>query len=204
MRCEAQTKAGKQCKNTSKTGSRCYQHQTQLEEAEGLNSKINKEDLRSLFCDQLSHVNSILKFKYKLRLPQFPEYISENMISHILHKQGIITDWVKKKRGDLVTSSKEQIECKCFSSTGPISFSPTAKWSQLYILDAQEWRNNFFCLYLIDCDDVEFKNSVMVNEDEFMIDQCADIRRPRITWEKLSPQIEYQIVVKGTFEDLIG
>jgi hypothetical protein len=39
-------------------------------------------------------------------------------------------------------------ECKCFTSDGPLSFTPSSNWDVIYFLDARDWLNDNFILYI--------------------------------------------------------
>ena len=67
------------------------------------------------------------KYNIKGRNPNFPEDISETMIMHILQSKDP-TCTRDTKSGDLWSKSEKKIECKCFTSNGPISFGPNSKW----------------------------------------------------------------------------
>src|SRR3989304_3782943 len=87
--------------------------------------------------------SNIISSQY-YRRPNFPEYLSENIIKHILQNNGDNTI-EKNNPGDLFSRIDGNIECKCFSSNAPISFSPKTTWDSLYILDARDWTNDFYC-----------------------------------------------------------
>jgi hypothetical protein len=142
----------------------------------------------------------------KVRFPSIPEDISENIIKFIIHSKlnDKTSNW-SCKRGDLVSEKEGKQECKCFTSDGPPSFTPTSQWDVIYFLDARNWLHNKFILYRIPLKRTsdEWKN-IKVNKKETFNDQCKQGRRPRITWESLHPQVSKYCteVFNGTFEEI--
>ena len=153
----------------------------------------------------ISRKNSSNILNINFRLPYIPEDISENMIKFIIHKNGDNTSsWNCK--GDLLSSIEGKQECKCFTSTGPISFTPSSEWDSIYFLDATEWLNDCFKLYKFPYKRTsdEWKN-IKVNKNQTFEDQSLQGRRPRINWSGLYPQIKEKccLVFQGSFEDII-
>ena len=88
------------------------------------------------------------KYGVPIRLPSIPEDISKNMIKFILHKVHDKTSrWDCK--GDLQSRQEGKQECKCFTSDGLLSFTPSSDWDVIYFLDARQWLSNVFVLYKI-------------------------------------------------------
>lgn len=137
----------------------------------------------------------------KVRFPCIPEDISENIIKNIIHNKlkDKSSSWDCKK-GDLYSLKEGKQECKCFTSNGPISFTPTSEWDVLYFLDARKWLNDIFILYKVNLKKTssEWKN-IKVNKSETFQDHCDQKRRPRIGWEGLKGQLSgnYVIVYAG-------
>lgn len=144
------------------------------------------------------------KIGIKMRTPNFPEQISENIIKFIIQKQfdKNIT-WICK--GDLKSDIYGKIECKCFSSSGPTSFGPTENWNIIFFLDMTEWLKNKIVLYKVNLQNTskEWKN-IKVNKKETFEQQCVNKRRPRINWKNLYPQIKdyCEIIFTGKLEDI--
>jgi hypothetical protein len=140
----------------------------------------------------------------KVRLPNFPEDISENIIKTIIeHKFNIKINWNCK--GDLLYE-KQQIECKCFSSNGPISFSPSSKWDEIYFLDARTFlKNDNFVLYKCELkrSDKKWEN-IKVNSTTTFSECSKNGKRPRIIWKSLYSQISdhLEIIFEGTFKEI--
>jgi hypothetical protein len=153
----------------------------------------------------ISRKNSSSLLNINFRLPCIPEDISENMIKFIIHKNGDNTSsWNCK--GDLLSSIEGKQECKCFTSTGPISFTPSSEWDSIYFLDATEWLNDCFKLYKFPYKRTsdEWKN-IKVNKNQTFEDQSLQGRRPRINWSGLYPQIKEKcsLIFEGSFEDIV-
>jgi hypothetical protein len=149
-------------------------------------------------------IESSNRLNIKFRFPSIPEDITENIIKFILHNISDTTvTWNCK--GDLLSKIAGVFECKCFTSIGPLSFTPSSNWDNIYFLDAQEWLKNRFTLY-----EVSLKrnskewNSIMINKTETFEDQCKQKRRPRICWKLLHPQLKdyCKKIFEGTFEDI--
>ncbi len=133
--------------------------------------------------------NIFSKYNILYRKPIIPEDISENIIKFIIRYNGDSScSW--KCKGDLISSTYGVIECKCITSPGPISFSPSSIWGKLYILDASKWLENHIILYRVDmtAESAEWRN-IQINATQTFGDQAAQGRRPRIKWSKLYPQI---------------
>lgn len=146
------------------------------------------------------------KIGVKVRLPSIPEDISENIIKEIIHNKlnDKTTRW-DCKMGDLQSKKEGKLECKCFTSNGPPSFTPSSNWDVIYFLDARNWLNDHFILYKISLKrtSMEWKN-IRVNKNQTFEDQTKQGRRPRIAWDALYPQISSfcDKVYEGTFDDI--
>lgn len=133
-----------------------------------------------------------------------PEDISENMIKYIIHRNGDVSSkWNCK--GDLLSVKEGIQECKCFTSDGPCSFTPSSEWDVIYFLDARKWLNDKFILYKISLkmSSEEWKK-IKVSKLQTIDDQCKQGRRPRITWNSLQPQISEfcENIFEGSFSDI--
>lgn len=140
----------------------------------------------------------------KFRFPSIPEDISENMVKFLIHyKLGDTTSrW--DCSGDLLSTKEGKQECKCFTSDGPPSFTPSSQWDVIYFLDARKWLEDKFVLYKVNLkrSSAEWLN-IKVSKKQTFADQCSQGRRPRITWESLYPQISAhtQKVFEGSFDE---
>ena len=142
----------------------------------------------------------------KIRFPSIPEDISENMIKFILHYKlnDKTSSWACDK-GDLKSKVEGVQECKCFTSDGPLSFTPSGDWDVIYFLDAREWLDDNFVLYRVGLKKTsnEWK-SIKVNKKQTFEEQCIQGRRPHISWDAIYPQIsDYcEKIFEGSFEDI--
>ena len=152
---------------------------------------MNKEYTKEIL---LSRLESYKKFHSssslhkKIRKPNFPEDISENIVKNFLEFE---TTW-KEKTGDLFSKKFGKIEIKCFSSDGPISFGPKEEWEILYVLDAKNFANNVFELHKVNLSSKQFRD-IQVSKKQKFSDQILQSRRPRICWSSLYKKIENHV-----------
>lgn len=109
-----------------------------------LNNLIDKYNE---YINFLKDINKLLSYK-KIRLPNYPSDISENIVKFVLLKKYKICGNWDTKSGDLYLLDKI-IEIKGFSSEGPSSFGPTEKWDWLYFIDCKDTLNKNFKVYEI-------------------------------------------------------
>jgi hypothetical protein len=182
--------------------------------------KIKKKILIDIYTRELLEENYYIHREYyikrsrlcelhgvKIRLPPIPEDISENIIKFIIHDTlgDVSSSW--NCSGDLSSHLEGKQECKCFTSNGPISFTPSSSWNILYFLDSRNWINDRFILYRINLSNSspEWKN-IPVNKTQSFENQCNQGRRPRINWESLKPHIlQYcEKIFDGTFQEILN
>lgn len=174
-----------------------------------LRDTYTKEVLQEQYKSHKTYVESRMasasRLNITIRLPHIPEDISENIVKFILHKLGDITSRWNCSRGDLYSDKELVQECKCFTSNGPLSFSPSTDWNVIYFLDARNWLSDRFSLYRIQLrkSSPEWQNIKMSKTQTFAM-QMSQGRRPRIGWENLYPQVEdsTQKIFEGTFDDI--
>jgi len=183
----------------------------------------SEQALKERFFHHKLYVESTLTWKQEhgieqARLPNMPEDISENIVKFIARNTLNMQDcvWTKGAEqqsddedqittGDLHSTSIGKLECKCFTSDGPISFGPTESWNVLYFLDARDWLNDHFVLYAFNDTNLSADwQNVKVNKTQTYADQCKAKRRPRISWNSLQPQlgIKCVMVYDGSFDDI--
>jgi hypothetical protein len=135
----------------------------------------------------INYVKNIQKYKKygKLRLPNFPEFLSENICLYIINK----TEKYKYSRenaktGDLIKEDGKKIEVKSFSSKGPTSFGPSEKWDELYFVDSTNFLESKFKVYKFNIkNDDEDMKKLKINKNQTYFDQCQEKRRPRINFK---------------------
>lgn len=171
--------------------------------------EYDENTLRMAWSSHLDYCKSRLKLNlnHKIRLPIVPEDISENIIKFILRKNGDNEcKWAKDVdgKGDLVSGSK-RYECKCFTSTGPLSYSPTPDWDKICFLDLTNYLDDKLILY--ECNlkptDEEWCK-IKLNKNQSFTDQCDEKRRPRLTFDGLKKQLGDKLskVYEGNFESI--
>jgi hypothetical protein len=154
-----------------------------------------------LNCNQLK--------SFGIRMPNFPEDISENLVKFVVRKYEKDETIIWSKEGDLL-SKEGKCEVKCFSSSGPSSFGPTEKWNILYFLDATKCLEEYFIVYKINLSNISDdwkKLKLNKKKCETFLDQCNQGRRPRIHWEEIKKQINPQNISKifqGYIKDLLN
>lgn len=116
---------------------------------DGFTKEILKELLQHYIVghDLRAKINESLKNK-KCRNENFPSEISENICKFALCKKyKMMPNW-DSVSGDLDFYNKK-IEVKGFMSCGPSSYGPTEKWDYICFVDAQDFKNFRFKVYLI-------------------------------------------------------
>jgi len=103
--------------------------------------------------------------KKKIRNPNFPSHISENIAKLALCKKyKVMPNWDCK--GDLTMLSK-QLEIKGFMSSGPLSFGPAEPWDYIYFVDGMRTREGIYQVYEIKLShkSEEWRNIVMSGKE---------------------------------------
>jgi hypothetical protein len=170
----------------------------------------SKELLKEQYTLHKSYVkgriNTTIKIDVKVRLPCIPEDISENIVKNIIHNK--LNDKTSRwdcKKGDLESQKEGKQECKCFTSNGPLSFTPSSNWDIIYFLDARNWLDDKFILYRTSLKRTSVEwSKIKVSKTQTFEDQTKQGRRPHITWESLYPQIESYCskVYEGDFDNI--
>jgi hypothetical protein len=142
--------------------------------------------------------------KKKIRMPNFPSEISENIVKFIILKtKNICPTWYTKS-GDLCLLDKK-IEVKGFRSSGPTSFGPTEKWDILYFIDCTNYINKKFKIYeiMLSNKDKRWKN-IKVNKEETLKDQSKQKRRPRLKFQSIKEQLgkHCKLIFNGSIDQL--
>jgi len=172
-----------------------------------MNKELNSEQINELFLIYKKYYDELYNFKtknnIKIRFPNFPEGLSENIIRlFIINKEN--RNCHCSNVGDLIIEN-QKIEIKCFSSKGPTSFGPKEKWKEIYFLDCLEFKNNKFRIYKCNLsNDSHEWQKIQINKNETFYDVCMKGKRPRINFEELKKQLlnNISLVYDGNFENL--
>jgi len=175
--------------------------------------KYNLALLRQMYNLHRTYVanraNLAQLYGVSIRSSGLPEDLSENMIKFIISTRSTnksMSDVTWNCSGDLYSPTNGKLECKCFTSDGPISFSPKPDWNSIYFLDATQWLNNRFVLYHTNLrGSSEIWKQIMINRTNNFNDLSVLGRRPRLTWCKLYPQIKdcTSVEFDGSFDDIV-
>lgn len=173
--------------------------------------RYTKTILQRRFTQHKNYVQESIQISKEsgivFRFPSIPEDISENLIKFILHRTHDPTSRWDTKTGDLFSTKEGKQECKCFTSVGPISFTPHSDWDVIYFLDATQWLKDHFILYRIPLrmSSPEWM-SVQINRRQTYRDQSDQGRRPRIGWLPLYSQMKAycEKIAEGTFVSLLA
>ena len=143
------------------------------------------------------------------------EIISENAIKFFI-KNHLKKECHNALIGDLVVKENNnysKIECKCFTSNGPISFGPTEKWDKLIFLDSRKWLDNQFIIIEVNLSNTDKNWKEIIfnkNENETYESKCKKGVRPRMNWYALEKILDQpnlkenkKILYSGTFENMI-
>jgi len=121
----------------------------------------------------------------KIRSPNFPSEISENIVKFAIRKRYNICPCWDTDSGDL-SLFDNKLEVKAYSSDGPSSFGPSEDWNILYFIDCRNYTRKHFKIYEIKLSNLNpIFNSVMVNKKQTFKNQCDEGRRPRLCFSKL-------------------
>lgn len=185
-----------------------------LPESKNKNIK-NITDLIKIYKIEYNHNQLIMQFNKetncKMRQNGLCEIISENAIKFFI-KNHLNEECYNASTGDLCIKKNEKItkvECKCFTSDGPISFGPQESWDKLFFLDARKWLNNQFKIIEINISNSNKKwTEIVFNKvkNETFKTQIDAGRRPRMNWNQLSSLIPKENKIElfnGSFEEMI-
>ena len=175
-----------------------------------ITDKYTEEILKERYYAHKEYVKKTKEFIKKtginIRLPCIPEDISENIIKLIIHnKLGDKTSIWNTKTGDLFSQNEGKQECKCFTSDGPLSFTPSSEWDIIYFLNAKDWINDNYILYKINLQrNSEVWKNIKINKTQTFEDQCKQGRRPRMNFDLLQKQLNQHClkVFEGSFDNI--
>lgn len=170
---------------------------------------LTPDMLCELFALEKTYTLGLLRardaYNIPIRLNGLPSHVSENIIKFVvINKLGDKTCTWSCSVGDLA-SKDGKLECKCFTSDGPISFGPDQEWTHIYFLDARRWLEDTFVVWRVERPNTDdLWKTIKMNKKESKQDQSDSKRRPRINWEGLYPQIKEVChkVWEGSFENI--
>lgn len=159
--------------------------------------QIRSNDLVVLLTAHKTYYEALAPFGQRVN---FPEQLSQSLIMWML----AFNDRECKRccPGDLVEGNQKR-ECKAFSSTGPLSFSPSSSWD--IVLDAREWQNDKYTLYEVNLTSLSPEwLGVKVNANDTFEKQAKAGRRPRLGWRTLYQQLEIntKVLFNGSIDTL--
>jgi hypothetical protein len=147
-----------------------------------------------LYVKSINNTNQKFKNK-KIRSPNFPEAISENIVKFAYNYVYKISPLWNIASGDLELYDIElqkniKLEVKGFSSNGPSSFGPTEQWNKIYFVDCCKFMDKQFIIYEICLSNKDYDfYMIKVNKKETYKDQCDAGKRPRITFNEIKKQL---------------
>lgn len=142
--------------------------------------------------------------KKKIRNPNFPSEITENIVKFIIARKYRIMPCWDTDSGDLILLGK-RIEVKGFMSDGPSSFGPSEKWNIIYFVDAKNFSKKCFKVYEIFLsNDCEIWLNIKISKTQTYGDQCKQGRRPRIAFGDIKKQIptHCKLIFDGSFSEI--
>lgn len=160
----------------------------------------------SAYKDMVESVDDTNKylFERQIRLPNFPEDVSENIAKFALATHFDSTPIWEVERSDLEVDG-ERVEVKAFVSDGPSSFGHREPWDHLCFVDARNFRDNHFRVYLISIPNThpDWMNLKITKRRTFA-DKCKKKIRPRIKFDDVIKQIPQHIklIFDGGLNDL--
>jgi len=154
----------------------------------------------------------------RIRLPNPPEDITENIVKFLIRRQMgdktcVWCKGVDDQTGDLFSSQGGVYEVKSFTSDGPCSFGPKKKFDCLFFLDMRQWLDNHFILWRFHLSHASclFK-TIPIHRNGIMQDKCERGLRPHVSFEIIygflhdkKDEDGREICTKlyeGTFEDI--
>ena len=179
--------------------------------------KIKDNFTKNILIQMIDKINNLHTFynnlnkklnNRKLRLPQYPPEITENLVKFVIIKKYNSTPSWDTKKGDLYLDGKQlEVKGSCdLLNGGPSSFGPTEKWDSIYFVDAIDRKYKKFKVYEIKLsNNNEIWKNIKVNKNNTYEEQCLQGRRPRITFKNLIKQIPNKyinIIFHGYIDDL--
>ncbi len=170
-------------------------------------SSVLKNEYNALVTYINHRVNT--KSTLPVRLPIIPEDVSENIVKFVIRNylKDTTCKWSKtiNKSGDLFSEKEGQIEVKCYTSDGPISFGPKESWDSLYLLDATKFTSGLFTVWRLPYKNTSTEiKSLKVNKTQTFEEQSTEKRRPRLNPKSFHQCLgqHAQKVFEGSFESI--
>jgi len=216
--CQGRTAKDTPCKNKNQKGDIfCKIHRKQAD-APPPRDNYTKDILFTRIKMHFYTVSELKKFRddagLPIRLPNFPEDVSENMAKFIIHFHvgDTTSKWTKCIRkkgenlpGDLRSEVESIQEVKAFTSAGPTTFGPKTVWNVIYFLDARDWLSDKYILWRCSIPKPSDKwKSLDLSKKETEEAKTGKGNRPHIKWTSLYPQIkDYTTkIFEGSLEDI--
>jgi hypothetical protein len=165
-------------------------------------------------CSYIKDIENICeKYNCKIRSIGFSGELSENLIKYALIEQCSLDCINSQIGGDLLTKKNDKwvkIECKCFTSIGPMSFGPTENWEILIILDAILYKENKFTIYKINLSNTseEWQNLKITQNKTFKEAIKNKNNRPHFSFDILKKALNnkyIEVLAKNkSIEELIN
>ena len=176
---------------------------------------ITREILLNLlnsYNDFYYKMNIIKRTIPKVRLPNFPSEVSENIAKFAFYKyHGILPNWNTKK-GDLVVKKDGkflQIEVKAsinLMEGGPSSFGPKENWDIILFVDCIDTLNRNFKVYQVNLSNMDPEwRTIKFNSCETYGDICKLKKRPRIKFVEILRQLDNKyinVIFNGNINEL--
>jgi hypothetical protein len=164
-----------------------------------LKKTFTKEKLYDFYFEFRKFYRFAEKLKkdgYITRLPNIDSAISENLIRFIVLET--VPDVICSIVGDLSSPTIGKIECKYFSSSDPMSFSPTSYFDMLYILDGTDLiGSGHLKLYKINVKSTDDTwKQLKINKKDTFETQSLQKRRPRLSHESILRQLRHLTTVE--------
>ena len=159
----------------------------------------------SEYCKLIQKMNNeFLCSQRKIRQPNFPSEISENIARLVLQKLFKNTIEWDISGGDLRLNNK-RIEVKAFSSQGPLSFGAKENWNYICFVDCRNFNQKLFTVYFSRISNISNHwKSISLNKNEKYYQGCSRGIRPRISFNKIKKHLRshIKIVFNGKLSQL--
>lgn len=122
------------------------------------------------------------------------DVVSENLIKYALIEKCSLNCMNSVIGGDLLIKKNDKwakVECKCFTSAGPMSFGPTENWEILIILDALLYKENKFTIYKINLSNMdEAWQNLKITQKKTFKEAIINKKRPHFGFDILKKELD--------------